>query len=290
MDWQKGRQSSNVEEGGGGGGGGGMRFGGVHLGIGATIILAIIALIVPQTRPLIMGLLGGGQPADSVPTQGQPANLADPQEKFVSHVLGSTEDVWGAYFQSKGAQYEQPKLELYHGQIVSGCGAAQASMGPFYCPNDHRVYLDLDFFQQMDTRFHATGDFARAYVIAHEVGHHVQNLLGIMKKEDELRRRGMPMDGPSGLSVRIELQADCFAGVWGNRSQQQLQWLQAGDIQAALNAASQVGDDTLQKAAQGYVVPDSFTHGTAAQRTHWFKAGFDSGDIGSCDTLGAASL
>jgi uncharacterized protein len=293
MDWQKGRESSNVEEdsgGGGGGGGGGMRFGGIHLGIGGTIFLLIVAAIVPQTRPLIFGLFGGDS-GTAVPTQGRPANVAgNVQEQFVSHVLASTEDVWGAWFQSQGKQYEQPKVLLFHGQTSSGCGEAQAAMGPFYCPQDHRVYLDLDFFQEMDTRFHASGDFARAYVIAHEVGHHVQNLLGTMDKEQQLRKQGMPMEGASGLSVRIELQADCFAGVWGNRSQQQLQWLQPGDIQAALNAASQVGDDTLQKAEQGYAVPDSFTHGTAAQRMRWFKAGFDSGDIANCDTFGARSL
>jgi predicted metalloprotease len=163
-------------------------------------------------------------------------------------------------------------------------------MGPFYCPGDRLVYLDLDFFQEMDTRFHAKGDFARAYVIAHEVGHHVQNLIGVMDKVDAARRRGAPMEGASGLSVRQELQADCFAGVWANRSQAQLNWLQEGDIDAALNAAAQVGDDTLQKQARGYVVPDSFTHGTSAQRSRWFKNGFSSGDIRSCDTFETAAL
>ena len=163
-------------------------------------------------------------------------------------------------------------------------------MGPFYCPNDRRVYLDLDFFKEMDTRFHAQGDFARAYVIAHEVGHHVQNLLGIIPQVEKARQQGQAMEGASGLSVRQELQADCFAGVWGNKSQAQLQWLQEGDIESALNAAAAVGDDTLQKQARGYAVPDSFTHGTAAQRTKWFKAGFQSGDITSCNTFAAPTL
>jgi len=296
MDWQKGRQSDNVVEddgsGGGGGGGGGMRFGGFHLGIGGTILAVIVALIFPQTRPFIMDLFlngGGGvdtsQPASAPPAPGRAANLNDPQHDFVSRVLGSTEDVWGAYFKAAGSQYERPKLDLFHGRTRSGCGAAEESMGPFYCPADHRVYLDLDFFHEMDTRFHATGDFARAYVIAHEVGHHVQNLLGIMQKVGD-----RPTEGATGTSVRLELQADCFAGVWGNRSQQQLDWLHAGDIEAALNAAAQVGDDTLQKSARGYAVPDSFTHGTSAQRTRWFKAGYDSGDIKSCDTFGASTL
>jgi len=296
MDWQKGRQSDNVveDEGGGGGGfggGGGMRFGGFHLGLGGTIIVVIIALIFPQTRPLIMNLFLSGGGVDTT-QQAAPAQTHaltqehrnDPQYQFVSTILASTEDVWGNYFQAGGQQYERPKLLLFHGQTRSGCGAAEESMGPFYCPADHRVYLDLDFFHEMDTRFHASGDFARAYVIAHEVGHHVQNLLGIMRQE------GRPTEGATGSSVRLELQADCFAGVWGNRSQAQLNWLQPGDVEAALNAAAQVGDDTLQKSARGYAVPDSFTHGTSAQRSRWFKAGFASGDIKSCDTFNAATL
>ena len=295
MDWQKGRQSDNVVEddgsggGGGFGGGGGMRFGGFHLGIGGTVIVVIIALIFPQTRPIIMNLFlsGGGTTTSTqqvAPGQRHAANLADPQTKFVSTILASTEDVWGPYFQAMGQQYVRPKLVLFHGQTSSGCGAAQEAMGPFYCPADELVYLDLDFFKEMDTRFHASGDFARAYVIAHEVGHHVQDLLGVMQQV------GRPTEGASGTSVRLELQADCFAGVWGNKSQAQLDWLQAGDIDSALNAAAQVGDDTLQKQARGYAVPDSFTHGTSAQRSRWFKAGFASGDIKSCDTFNAATL
>lgn len=295
MDWEKGRQSDNVveDEGGGGGGGfggGGMRFGGFHLGIGGIIIVVLLGLIFPGLRPILFGLfLNGGGGVDQV-QQSEPAptrqvSSTDPQVRFVRSILGSTEDVWGGYFGASGRQYEQPKLVLFHGRTRSGCGAAEESMGPFYCPVDHRVYLDLDFFQEMDTRFHAQGDFARAYVIAHEVGHHVQNLLGVMDKVG-----GRPSEGATGTSVRLELQADCFAGVWGNRSQAQLNWLQAGDVEAALNAASAVGDDTLQKQARGYAVPDSFTHGTSAQRARWFKAGFASGDIKSCDTFGASSL
>jgi predicted metalloprotease len=295
MDWQKGRQSDNVVEddgsgGGGFGGGGGMRFGGFHLGIGGTILVVIIALVFPQTRPLIMNLFlnsgGDTTSTQSAPATGQrhAADASDPQVRFVSTILASTEDVWGPYFQSMGRQYVRPKLVLFHGQTSSGCGAAQAAMGPFYCPADKLVYLDLDFFKEMDTRFHASGDFARAYVIAHEVGHHVQDLLGVMQQV------GRPTEGATGTSVRLELQADCFAGVWGNKSQAQLNWLQAGDIDAALNAAAQVGDDTLQKESRGYAVPDSFTHGTSAERSRWFKAGFQSGDINSCDTFNAATL
>jgi len=293
MDWQKGRESDNVVEdqgGGGGFGGGGMRFGGFHLGIGGIIVVVIVGLMFPSLRPILFGLFMGGDTSTSV-QQSEPASTrqtadsTDPQVHFVRSVVGSTEDVWGAMFQGRGAQYEQPKLVLFHGAVQSACGRASESMGPFYCPNDHRVYLDLDFFHEMDTRFHAQGDFARAYVIAHEVGHHVQNLLGIMKKVG-----GQPSEGATGTSVRLELQADCFAGVWGNRSQAQLDWLHAGDVDAALNAASSVGDDTLQKQSRGYAVPDSFTHGTSAQRSRWFKTGFASGDIKSCDTFGAGSL
>jgi len=295
MDWQKGRQSDNVVEdsgggGGGGFGGGGARFGGFHLGIGGIIIVVIIGLMFPSLRPILFGLFLGGDTGSEV-QQSTPAptratsDSADPQVKFVRSILGSTEDVWGSTFQAGGKQYEQPKLVLFNGAVQSACGRASESMGPFYCPNDHRVYLDLDFFHDMDTRFHAQGDFARAYVIAHEVGHHVQNLLGIMQ-----RVGGRPSEGATGTSVRLELQADCFAGVWGNRSQAQLNWLQAGDVDAALNAASSVGDDALQKQSRGYAVPDSFTHGTSAQRSRWFKTGFASGDINSCDTFGASAL
>jgi len=300
MDWQKGRQSDNVIEddgsgGGGGGGGGGLGFGGFHIGIGGIILIVIVSLLFGKNPLDILSLLSGGGDV-SAPTQqaaprpSTPSTPNDPQHQFVRSILGSTEDVWGQYFQASGQRYEQPKLLLFHSRTQSGCGAASEAMGPFYCPADHRVYLDLDFFHEMDTRFHATGDFARGYVIAHEVGHHVQNLIGVMNKVDSARSRGTPMEGADGLSVRQELQADCFAGVWANRSQQQLNWIQQGDIESALNAASSVGDDTLQKQARGYAVPDSFTHGTSAQRQRWFTAGFKSGDIGSCDTFGAQSL
>ncbi len=216
--------------------------------------------------------------------------MSDPQVQFVSKVLGSTEDVWTTYFQQAGKQYVDPKLTLFHGRVGTACGGASAAVGPFYCPGDKRVYLDLDFFQELATRFQSDSDFARAYVIAHEVGHHVQDQLGIMDMEQQLAQRGEPMQGENGLSVRLELQADCFAGVWANRSQQQLQWLQPGDIDSALNAASQIGDDTLQREARGTVVPDSFTHGSSAQRVRWFKTGFQSGDVNACDTFQAQAL
>jgi len=276
MLWQKGRSSDNVEEASGGGGGG---FG--------------IAMIFPSTRGIIFGLLTGGDGGvapSNTPAQTAKADMSDPQVQFVSKVLGSTEDVWTAYFQQAGQRYIDPKLTLFHGQVATACGGASAAVGPFYCPGDKRVYLDLDFFQELATRFHSNSDFARAYVIAHEVGHHVQDQLGIMDMEQRLAQQGEPMKGADGLSVRLELQADCFAGVWANKSQQQLQWLQPGDIESALNAASQIGDDTLQREARGTVVPDSFTHGSSAQRVKWFKTGFEAGDINACDTFHAQAL
>ncbi|TAN01886.1 MAG: neutral zinc metallopeptidase [Rhodanobacteraceae bacterium] len=288
MLWQKGRSSDNVEEAGGGGGGPGI--GPIHLGLGGTIIAIVIAMIFPSTRGIIFGLLGGGGTVGNTPAQTTRADMSDPQVQFVSKILGSTEDVWTATFQQMGKQYVDPKLVLFHGQVGTACGGASAAVGPFYCPGDRRVYLDLDFFQELATRFHSSSDFARAYVVAHEVGHHVQDQLGIMDMEQQLAQQGQPMKGANGLSVRLELQADCFAGVWANKSQQQLQWLQPGDIESALNAASQIGDDTLEKEAQGVVVPDSFTHGTSVQRVKWFKTGFQSGDVNACDTFHAQAL
>jgi predicted metalloprotease len=296
MDWEKGRESDNVVEDGGGGGGfggGGMQFGGFHLGAGGLILVVVVSLLLGKNPLEVLSFLsGGGSPAvQQMPDQraDQQSTETDEQHRFVRTILGSTEDVWDQYFQGGNRRYVQPKLDLFNGRVSTACGAASEAMGPFYCPGDQRVYLDLRFFREMETRFHAAGDFARAYVIAHEVGHHVQNLLGVMRQVDTERRRGAPMEGANGLSVRLELQADCFAGVWGNRSQAQLDWINQSDVKAALNAASSVGDDTLQRQARGAVVPDSFTHGSAAQRQRWFQTGFGSGDVKSCDTFGAPS-
>lgn len=292
MLWQKGRSSDNVEEATGGGGRGVLGFA-PHLGIGTIALIVIVSLIFHQNPLVILGLVSGngGMAASGTPAQATQANCdTDAQTQFVCKILGSTEDVWTAYFRQAGKQYADPKLVLFHGQVGTACGGASAAVGPFYCPGDQRVYLDLDFFQELATRFHSNSDFARAYVIAHEVGHHVQDELGIMANEQRLQQQGEPMEGASGLSVRLELQADCLAGVWANKSQQQLQWLQAGDVESALNAASQIGDDTLQREARGTVVPDSFSHGTSAQRVRWFKTGFQSGDVNACDTFHAQSL
>ncbi|MFI4968741.1 MAG: neutral zinc metallopeptidase [Lysobacterales bacterium] len=294
MLWQKGRSSDNVVEDDSGSGGGGPGFGGGRgLGLGGIVIVVIVGLLFGKNPGEILQLLGnmaGGGGDQPVQQQQVSPAANDEQTLFVKKILGSTEDVWGQMFQASGKQYPAPRLVLFHGGVQSACGAASAAMGPFYCPGDRQVYLDLDFFQEMQQRFHAAGDFARAYVIAHEVGHHVQNLLGIMDQVEQSAQRGTPMQGAEGLSVRQELQADCFAGVWANHAQQQLNWLEAGDIEAALNAANQIGDDNLQKQSRGVVVPDSFTHGTSAERVRWFKSGFASGDLKGCDTFNTAQL
>jgi predicted metalloprotease len=294
MLWQKSRRSDNVVDVGGSGGGGGGPMGFMpHFSIGGIILIVIVSLIFHINPLQILGLMSGGaaglSPAAQAPTT-TPDTSNDQEHDFVRAILGSTEDVWTEVFKAGGGTYTDPQLVLYNGYTPTACGAGQTAMGPFYCPGDQKVYLDLAFFQELETKFHATGDFARAYVIAHEVGHHVQNLLGIFDQVEQARRRGAPMEGAGGLSVRQELQADCFAGVWANYSQKDLQWLQQGDIEAALNAASSVGDDTLQKQSRGYAVPDSFTHGTSEQRVRWFKEGYQSGDFKKCDTFKANPL
>lgn len=285
MLWQKGRRSDNVQDA-GEGGGGGPSFGGRGLGLGGITILAILGLVFFKDPT---ALLGQGDPgtAQAPQTQEAPHQAAsnDPQVDFVRAILGETEVTWREIFAANGQQYEEPVLRLFRRGVNTACGSASSAVGPFYCPGDHKIYLDLDFFQEMQTRFHESGDFARAYVIAHEVGHHVQNLIGVFHKVDEARRRGASLQGASGLSVRQELQADCFAGVWANQSQERKQWLQSGDIESAINAATAIGDDALQRQTRGSVVPDSFTHGSSAQRVSWFRRGLDTGDVGQCDTF-----
>jgi predicted metalloprotease len=280
MDWRKGGSSNNIEI----GSGGGPRFGGGRgLGLGGLVVMALIGWIFFK-NPLAL-LEQGGAALDSGTQNSVPTQVDPEQKAFVSAILHSTEQTWGAIFQARGATYVEPKLHLFSGGVNTACGGATTAVGPFYCPGDQKVYLDLDFFRQLQDELRSSGDFARAYVIAHEVGHHVQNLTGVFDRAEAARRRGASMEGASGLSVRQELQADCYAGVWANHSQQRLQWLQPGDIEEALNAASHIGDDTLQQQAQGRVRPDTFTHGTSAQRVHWFKTGFDSGDMDQCDTF-----
>ena len=290
MLWQKGRRSDNVVSSEGGGGGPRRLGGGPGLGIGGIIIVFLISWALGKNPLEMLSLLSQGDGGPAQQTQTERAPEATQTNEFVRAVLGSTEDVWSQIYRSAGGQYKQPRLVLFQGGVNSACGMANSAVGPFYCPGDQQVYLDTSFFDELSNRFKASGDFARAYVIAHEVGHHVQNLMGVMRKTEEMRRRGAPMEGADGLSVRQELQADCFAGVWANQAQRQLQWLEAGDVESALAAATAIGDDKLQKPARGYVVPDSFTHGSSAQRVRWFRQGFERGDVNACDTFGSQPL
>jgi hypothetical protein len=281
--WSEGRRSDNVID---------ARGRGLPI-VGGGIGMAVLALVVylmGGDPSVVLNSGGGGQP---VPTDaGAPAGSGAPgapaqdqMSQFVSVVLADTEDTWSAIFKQKfGRDYEDPKLVLFTGAVQSACGLAQSAMGPFYCPNDQAVYIDLAFYRELKDRFGAPGDFAQAYVIAHEVGHHVQNLLGTSDKVRAAQERS-DKAGANALSVGLELQADCYAGVWGHHAQRARNILEPGDIDEALNAASAIGDDKLQKATRGYVVPESFTHGSSAQRQQWFRRGFESGSLDACDTF-----
>jgi hypothetical protein len=292
MRWEGGEESSNVEDvRDSGGGGGGFSIGGGGLGIGA-IVIALVGGAIFGINPLtILSMLeGGGQPAQvqqQRPAHAPPAN--DQAAKFVSVVLRNTEVVWGEIFQAGGATYHAPKLVLFRGAYPTACGMGQAAMGPFYCPGDQKIYIDLGFYDVLRSRLGAPGEFAQAYVIAHEVGHHVQDELGITRKVDAARSR-MSRTQANAISVRVELQADCFAGVWAQHSQQSKNWLDPGDIESAMNAAAKIGDDTLQRSAGRAVVPESFTHGTSAQRQHWFQQGYQTGSVKACDTFASRDL
>ncbi len=295
MLWKKGRRSDNVVDARGedSGGGGGMRMGGKGLSLTAVLVIVGIGLLTGQDPMQILGQLTGqmdqpGTQVDSGPRKAPPTN--DEQAEFVRSILGDTEDTWRQIFQQGGKQYKDPVLKLFSGQVNSACGFATSATGPFYCPADQVVYLDMEFFQEMEQRFTAAGDFAQAYVIAHEIGHHVQTLLGVSARVQSARQRGERMEGDNGLLVRQELQADCLAGVWAYQAQKRLNWLEPGDVEEALNAANAIGDDRLQQQGRGRVVPDSFTHGTSAQRVRWFKTGFAQGLVTQCDTFGASSL
>ena len=280
------RESGNVEDRRGMGfGRGGMAVGG---GCG-TLIVIILALIFGVDPSQFLG--GGSGPAEGPPPAERPGGAPgqpqqeDEDSRFVRKVLATTEDVWNDIFRRNQSDYREPTLVLFSQQVQSACGVAGASVGPFYCPNDEKVYIDLSFYDELQSRFRAPGDFAQGYVIAHEVGHHVQNLLGTSDKVTQLQRRARSEAQVNDLSVRLELQADCYAGVWGFYAKQR-NMLDPGDLEEALGAASAIGDDRLQRETQGYVVPDSFTHGSSEQRMRWFRQGFDSGDIRRCDTFG----
>jgi len=294
MLWRKGRRSDNVVDARGeGGGGGGMRLGGKGLSLTAVVLIVGIGLLTGQDPMQILGQLSGQMSEQSAPAstgERKAPPAGDEQAEFVASILGDTEDTWRALFAQAGRQYKDPTLKLFSGQVNSACGFASSATGPFYCPADQQVYLDMSFFKEMETRFAAAGDFAQAYVIAHEVGHHVQTLLGVSARIDQARRSGQRLQGDNGLLVRQELQAACLAGVWAYQAQQRHNWLEPGDIEEALNAANAIGDDRLQQQSKGRVVPDSFTHGTSAQRVRWFKTGFAKGDLNQCDTFGASRL
>ncbi len=289
MRWEGNRQSSNVEDA-RAGGGGGFGIGGGAIGIG-TIVIALIGGAVLGINPLtLLGIMtGGGTPQvqQQAPAPAPPAN--DRMAQFVSTVLADTEDVWKQQFQQGGATYVEPKLVLFRGAVRTACGAGQAAMGPFYCPADQKVYIDLSFYETMKNRLGAPGDFAQAYVIAHEVGHHVQNVLGISERVQRAQASGGRAEA-NAMSVRLELQADCFAGVWGHHAQNQRQILEQGDVEEAMNAAARIGDDALQASAGRAVVPESFTHGTSEQRQRWFSTGLKTGSVKACDTFSARTL
>jgi predicted metalloprotease len=303
MQWRGRRQSSNIEDRRGGGGfgrggglggglggpGGGFRIpmgrggrGGMSLTTIVILVVLFFALRACGIDPLDM-LAGGGPGGGGGQVTRQQSPASDEMTQFVSTVLAETEDVWNGIFKAEGLQYEEPTMVLFDGQVQSACGYASSASGPFYCPGDRRVFLDTSFFDQLEQQFGASGDFAQAYVIAHEVGHHVQNLTGILPKFNQMRQQ-MSEEEANQMSVRVELQADCFAGVWGHFTAQK-GLLEQGDLEEALNAAQQIGDDTLQRRTQGYVVPESFNHGTSAQRQKWFTAGFKSGRLADCDTF-----
>jgi predicted metalloprotease len=280
MRWESERRSSNVED------RRGISLRGPAIG-GGALIIAVVATLLGAPPGLIRALLGGGSSTEQTSRPTTPAE--DHAADFVKVILASTEDVWTAVLPTEGHDYDPPKLVLFTDLVESACGTTSAAVGPFYCPPDRRVYLDLGFFAQLAQRFGAPGDFAQAYVVAHEVGHHVQNLLGISAKVSAARNEVSRAEG-NRLSVRTELQADCLAGVWAFHANQTRHLLEPGDVEEGLRAAAAIGDDTLQKAAQGRIVPESFTHGTSAQRVHWFKAGMSAGRFRDCDTFSSTSL
>ena len=292
MKWEGNRESDNVEDRrGGGGGGGGFSFGGGSLSIGGVVIALILSFVFGVNPLTLLGLADGGAPQQSAGQQaaGPKATASDPETRFMKTVLADTEDTWGALFSAQGAQYHPPTLVLFTGRTSTACGTGQSSTGPFYCPADRKVYIDLAFYRLMKERFHVSGEFAQAYVIAHEVGHHVQHLLGVSDQVHQAQQNASEAEG-NALSVRLELQADCYAGGWAFHADRSRPILEQGDVEAALSAATAIGDDALQRQAQGYVVPDSFTHGTSAQRTRWFRTGLESGDVAQCDTFKARKL
>jgi len=258
-------------------------------GIG-TIAVLLLALFFGVDPSILLQGVQETQIPETYSPQNQPGGQDDEMRQFVARVLGSTERTWTEIFAAAGQTYEKPTLVLFSGAVESACGFAQAASGPFYCGADHKLYIDLSCYRELRERFAAPGDFAQAYVIAHEIGHHVQNLLGIMNKVQGLQRRGGSQSQANALSVRLELQADCLAGIWANYAHRERNILEQGDVEEGLNAAAQIGDDRMQKRAQGYVVPEGFTHGSAEQRVRWFRRGIESGNLQQCDTFSAGGV
>ena len=289
MKWRGNRESSNVDI---GGSGGGSRGGGFKMGIGGILIVVVLGLIMGKNPMEMLGLVS--QMQQQAPTEA--ATPADPnaplteEQQFSKVVLASTEDVWTKIFAANQAQYPAPRMQIFEGSVQSACGGATSAVGPFYCPGDQKVYLDTQFFQDMRSKLGGGGDFAQAYVIAHEVGHHIQTITGTSDKVNAVRAKGGQVEGDGGLLVRQELQADCYAGLWAHYAQKEKQWMEAGDLEEAVRTAQAIGDDTLQRQSRGTVVPDAFSHGTAEQRMRWFNRGFETGDLGQCDTFKASAL
>lgn len=281
-------ESGNVEDR-RGGGFGGVGIGRGGLGLGSIVVALVASYFLGIDPTVILSLLSGTDPTPAPQIAARKPPAEDQMARFVSKVLGSTEETWGQIFRENNARYHEPKLVLFSGATPTACGTGQAAMGPFYCPSDQKVYIDLSFYRDLKERYRAPGEFAQAYVIAHEVGHHVQHLLGISEKVREAQQ-GASRTRANAFSVRLELQADCFAGVWGHRADAAKNIIEPGEIEQALAAASAIGDDRLQQQTQGRIVPESFTHGTSEQRTRWFRRGLDSGDLRQCDTFKAAAL
>jgi len=288
MKWEGNRESDNVEDR-RGSGGGGFGIGGKSIGIGGVIVALIISYVFGINPSTVLSLMSGGGVPVQQQADGPTSKPEDQMGKFVSVVLADTEDTWGALFRQEGQAYQPPRLVLFENAVGTACGTGQSATGPFYCPGDQKVYLDLSFFQLMQERFRVSGEFAQAYVIAHEVGHHVQKLMGISDQVHNAQQRASQKAG-NALSVKLELQADCFAGLWAHHANRSRQILEQGDVEAALKAATAIGDDALQRQSQGQVVPDSFTHGSSEQRVRWFRTGLEGGTIAQCDTFNARQL
>ena len=287
MKWRGNRESSNVEI----GSSGGRRGGGLKMGFTGIIVVIVIGLIMGKNPMEMLGMVAQmEQPSQSAPLPTDPNAPVTDEQLFSKVVLASTEDVWNKIFADSQQQYPAPTMVLFQGSVQSACGGATSASGPFYCPADQKVYLDTQFFDEMKTKLGGGGDFAQAYVIAHEVGHHIQTITGLSEQVNKVRAKGGQVEGDGGLLVRQELQADCFAGLWAHFAQQEKKWMEPGDLESAIRTAQAIGDDTLQRQSGGTVVPDAFSHGTAEQRMYWFTRGFESGNINQCDTFSVTNL